>query len=57
MLTTRHTNPRGGLRGHVSRCLFASVVFGLSLLIAAPFLAVLLVPVYITFYFSGLYYP
>jgi|GEM_PF-6885128 len=48
---------RGDNRERVLRCLFASLVFGLGLLMAAPFFAVLLFPVYITFYYSGPFYP
>ena len=54
---THPGNSRGNNRERVLRCLFASLVFVLGLLMAAPFFAVLMIPVYITFYYSGLYYP
>ena len=54
---THPGNSRGNNRERVLRCLFASLVFVLGLLMAAPFFAVLMVPVYVTFYYSGLYYP
>ncbi len=54
---TRPTNSLGSYRERLLRCLFASLVFGLGLLMAAPFFAILMIPVYITFYYSGLHYP
>lgn len=57
IVMARHAHSLGSYRERVSRCLFAALVFGLGLLMAAPFFAVLMIPVYITFYYSGLYYP
>ena len=54
-VATRHTNSRGGNWQRVFQFLFATLVFGLSLLIAAPFFAVVLLPFYFTFYFNGLH--
>lgn len=41
-----HTSAQGSHWENVHRCLFATLVYGLSLLIAAPFFVVLLAPFY-----------
>lgn len=53
VMTRDAYSSRAGGWARVREWLFASLALGLGLLLATPFVAVLLVPVYVTFYFHN----